>query len=272
MTEMTDAASAPTLAGRPPAASVIAQCLVEQLKLGPRRRIADVLGLSPLADDAVPWFKGALGELTVARELAGLDASAGWTVLHAVPVGSRDSDIDHVVIGPAGVFTINSKHHAGQRVSTGRSQVFVSGQAHNYIRNSAFEAERASKLLTEATGLAVTARPVLTFVGAKEIAGKREVGGVHILGATGLVRWLSKQPAIWGTDAAATVARAATLPSTWRAAELDVASDEANGAVFAELQRKAAAMERIRSLWALVGVLAVLGGAYAALQVLLHAL
>ncbi|MBG6212216.1 hypothetical protein RCH23_000129 [Cryobacterium sp. CAN_C3] len=37
-----------------------------------------------------------------------------WTVLHAVPVGSGSSDIDHVVIGPAGVFTINTKNHTGK--------------------------------------------------------------------------------------------------------------------------------------------------------------
>ena len=33
-----------------------------------------------------------------------------WRVLHSVPVeGGRD--IDHVMIGPPGVVTINSKHH-----------------------------------------------------------------------------------------------------------------------------------------------------------------
>jgi hypothetical protein len=28
-----------------------------------------------------------------------------------LPVGDRDSDIDHVVIGPVGVFTIDAKNH-----------------------------------------------------------------------------------------------------------------------------------------------------------------
>jgi hypothetical protein len=34
-----------------------------------------------------------------------------WRVRHAVPIGDKGSDIDHVVIGPGGVFTINAKHH-----------------------------------------------------------------------------------------------------------------------------------------------------------------
>ncbi|AYG03610.1 NERD domain-containing protein [Gryllotalpicola protaetiae] len=187
VTDLTQSA-APTasLASRPPAASVITQCLAEQSKLTGRKRIADILGLSPLTDDALPWFTGALGELAVGRELARLDAAKGWVVLHSVPVGNRDSDIDHVVIGPAGVFTINTKHHSGQRISTGRSLIFVSGQAKPYIRNSVFEAERASKRLTEAVGFPVTAHPVLAFVDPKELAGKRDLDGVHLVDAAGL--------------------------------------------------------------------------------------
>lgn len=270
MTDLADAAPAPSLAARPAGASVTAQCLIEQLKLGERKRIADVLGLSPLADDAVPWFKGALGELAVGAELARLDAAKGWVVLHAVPVGTGDSDIDHVVIGLSGVFTINTKHHAGQRVSTGRSQIFVGGQAKPYLNNSVFEAERAAKLLTAAVGFPVPVRPVLAFVDAKELAGKRELSGVHITGAKGLVRWLTKQPPIWGADAAAAVARAASCLETWRATTVhDPASDDANALAFAELHRKVNVMGRVRALWALGGLVALFAALWAAVQVLL---
>ncbi|WP_371261683.1 nuclease-related domain-containing protein [Arthrobacter sp. ov118] len=31
-----------------------------------------------------------------------------------MPVGAGASDVDHVLIGPAGVFTLNTKNHAGQ--------------------------------------------------------------------------------------------------------------------------------------------------------------
>ncbi len=42
-----------------------------------------------------------------------------WRVLHAIPVGERGSDIDHLAIGPAGVFTINAKYHAGAKIWVG---------------------------------------------------------------------------------------------------------------------------------------------------------
>ena len=59
----------------------------------------------------------------------------GWHVLHSVPVGDRGADIDHVVIGPAGVFTLNTKNHTGQRVSVTASNVFVNGRNPHYVRS-----------------------------------------------------------------------------------------------------------------------------------------
>ena len=59
------------------------------------------------------WRRGAEGEEVVARRLAALDSS--WHVLHSVPVGNRDSDIDHVVIGPGGV----APAPAGQGIEPG---------------------------------------------------------------------------------------------------------------------------------------------------------
>lgn len=55
------------------------------------------------------WRIGADGEEAVADQLAKLGPQ--WRVLHAVRVGDRGSDIDHVVVGPGGVFTVNAKNH-----------------------------------------------------------------------------------------------------------------------------------------------------------------
>lgn len=52
------------------------------------------------------WRIGADGEQAVAKCLDRL--GEGWHVLHAVQVGDQGSDIDHIAIGPGGVFTINA--------------------------------------------------------------------------------------------------------------------------------------------------------------------
>ena len=97
---------------------------VELRQAAPMKAVlARILGVHR---DERHWRVGADGEEEVAWRLRKL--GKGWHVLHSVPVGDRGSDIDHVVIGPGGVFTLNTKNHTGQRVSVTASTVFVNGQ------------------------------------------------------------------------------------------------------------------------------------------------
>jgi hypothetical protein len=113
--------------------------------------------------DERAWRVGAGGEETVGSRLEKL-VKHGWHVLHSVPVGERGSDIDHVVIGPGGVFTVNTKTHPDGRGWVGRNSVRVNGHAVPYLRNSRFEAQRAERLLSAAVGFPVSIRPVLVFL------------------------------------------------------------------------------------------------------------
>ena len=73
------------------------------------------------------------------------NSTAGGS-LHAVNVGTQGSDIDHVVIGPGGVYTLNTKTHRGHRVTVYERAIFVDGYKQPYLRNSRHEAERAARL------------------------------------------------------------------------------------------------------------------------------
>lgn len=112
--------------------------------------------------DERAWRVGADGEETIGAKLEKLTKD-GWYVLHSVPVGKRGSDIDHVVIGPGGVFTVNTKKHPGKKVWVSKNSILVNGQRTDYLRNSRFEGERATKLLTAAAGFPVFVKPVLIF-------------------------------------------------------------------------------------------------------------
>ncbi|MDP9028017.1 MAG: NERD domain-containing protein, partial [Actinomycetota bacterium] len=69
-----------------------------------------MLGYSPLHPDAVSCYDDALAELETGRRLATL--GAGYTVLHSLPIGDGEgavrADVEHLVIGPAGVFCLTS--------------------------------------------------------------------------------------------------------------------------------------------------------------------
>ena len=67
--------------------------------------------------DERSWRIGADGEEKVAARLAKVARKdPRWRFLHAIPVGDRGSDIDHLVIGPGGIFTVNAKHHPGASI------------------------------------------------------------------------------------------------------------------------------------------------------------
>jgi hypothetical protein len=53
----------------------------------------------------------------------------GWHVLHVVPVDNRGSDIDHVLIGHGGVYTVNTKTHPGKSVWVDRHAIKFDGHS-----------------------------------------------------------------------------------------------------------------------------------------------
>jgi hypothetical protein len=56
------------------------------------------------------WARGAKGEETVGAILDGLQAS-GWRAIHDADTGR--GNIGHVLVGPAGVLTVETKSHRG---------------------------------------------------------------------------------------------------------------------------------------------------------------
>jgi hypothetical protein len=63
--------------------------------------------------DASAWRRGAAGERRTARLLDPL-ARHGWAVLHDLALPGSQANLDHLVIGPGGVFVIDSKQYRGR--------------------------------------------------------------------------------------------------------------------------------------------------------------
>lgn len=175
------------------------------------------------------WRLGAEGEHVVADALAELTVASRWDrlrrrepewwALHSVPVGTGTVDIDHVLCGPPGVFTINTKHHRTKRVEIDDHQVLVGGRPTRYVEKAVFEAARAGQLLragcvrlalSEPTSTGVpervvaelveaelfgelAVRPVLVVVGAR-LLGRGRPGGVVVTTPARLALLLRELP------------------------------------------------------------------------------
>jgi hypothetical protein len=182
-----------------------------------------------------------------------------WLVMHAVPVGRRGSDIDHVVVGPAGVFTVNTKNHSGQRVWVAGRNVMVAGVRCDHIRNSEYEANRVVKLFSAALEWPVPVRPVIAVFDPKRLDIKSRPTGVDVVDARRLVRWLRKRPAVLGSDEVAQIHSGLGIPATWDR-QPDQHEDLDRREQFEALQTSIVRSRWLRRAWAL-GLVAALAAA-----------
>jgi hypothetical protein len=205
--------SEPSLRTRDPSYSVIRECLGVQQQAAPLGPYARLIGRSPLHPAARRLYRGALGEIEVAGVLSRLGAE--WTVLHAVPIGSGRPDVDHVVIGPAGIFTIDTKNHADQKIVLTGSDFTANGEEQNHARDALHRAERASRLVSGAAGRPVPVTPLIVVVNPASIAVGRTRPAVTVLSSSGLRRWLDSRPRVMSARAVAYFSTFAEERCTW---------------------------------------------------------
>ncbi|MFB7546040.1 nuclease-related domain-containing protein [Streptomyces sp. NPDC056154] len=113
--------------------------------------------------EADSWKAGLRGERIVSRELARLTRN-GWRTLHSVPL-SPTWDIDHLLVGPGGVFSINTKNHRNKSIWVGDHAVRIDhGKGRPYLRSSRREAAIVKSVLERGCGFPVPVNPLLVFV------------------------------------------------------------------------------------------------------------
>jgi hypothetical protein len=193
--------------------AVIERLLQEQAGVPATSFFGQVFGASPLGADSLSWYRGAVGEIAIGRILERLGPD--WTVLHAVPVGAGASDIDHVLIGPPGVFTLNTKNHTGQAVWVAGRTLMVAGQKQRHLYNAAHEASRAAALLTRIVGNPVPVTGVVVILSPKSLTVKAKPEGAAVVTDTRLLAWIRHQPVILTPGQIRMIADAAAQPRTW---------------------------------------------------------
>ncbi|MER5730966.1 nuclease-related domain-containing protein [Streptomyces sp. NPDC002138] len=148
------------LARNPPGAGVLGMIAVRGPSTAHRLK-AKLLRQSSEWDS---WYTGLEGERWVGRELERL-SPLGWRVLHGIEKGNG-GDIDHLLIGPGGVFSVNTKNHRGAKVWVGDSMAKVNGgKPLPYAAASQSEAELVRRVLGRYCAFDVPVEPVLVFVG-----------------------------------------------------------------------------------------------------------
>ena len=158
--------------------------------------------------DASAWQRGAAGERRTARLLDPL-ARHGWVVLHDLAIPGSRANLDHLVIGPGGVFVIDSKQYRGRlqldptgRLWHGRYPLAAT------LRAVSFEADQAAQVLPD-PGVAVV--PIVAVHGAQVPWGKVVTNGVPVVAARRLPSMLRALPLVLGPERVAALADQARI-------------------------------------------------------------
>ena len=138
------------------------------------------------------FFKGARGEEAMAGMLARL--SDDWHIYHDFVAGKYH--VDHVLVGPAGVFAVETKNWRDQVVLES-GELIAGGHVpdHPPIAQATAEAKAVSAAFNRA-GWTGEVFPVVCFASGTFKDGFAQSGKVLVANAEAFVKWLVEQPSV----------------------------------------------------------------------------
>lgn len=224
-----------------------------------------VFGAAPVRDTAKEAFDAARGERLVGAELDRLPPS--WIVLHSLPAPGASGDLDHIVVGPAGLFAITTRYVDGDRVFVADDYLLARGDRTPFARESIAAARRTAQLAGRTLPPSLAVRPVLVIAGARAVRIGARARAVDVRDVTAVRAWLESQPEVLDARTVERVAArvaAAFEESATVEPERDHAIERAGETRFQRLQREISAARRIRWLWRGAGGLALAAGVWIA--------
>lgn len=170
--------------------------LEEAARLRREHPVATTVGrLLRVHTDERAWRVGGQGEQRVGAILDQLPET-DWLVLHDLVLNQRGTNVDHLVVGPPGVVTINTKHHPGGKVWVASRALYVNGNSQSRYRPAAVrEAERVGAGIAQHSTVEFTVTPLLLIL-CQEMKIKKRPSDVAVMRGIHLRRWLLRRKAV----------------------------------------------------------------------------
>jgi len=146
-------------------------------------------------DRAIAWKQGEVAEGSVGALLETLPN--GYFVVNAFV--TKDGDTDHIVVGPKGVLTIETKNQKGV-VTNDMDRLLLDGHPFekDIIEQAWAHSYYVRDLLSEKGVCALRPQPVIVFTDA-DVQLKERVRGVHVIGIKDLHAFLERLP-VWMSE------------------------------------------------------------------------
>ena len=142
-------------------------------------------------------------------------AEEGWQVIHDVPVGRQGSLLEHLLIGPGGIFTVVERRHPGQQVVVDGRILEVDGRSMSYLRDAQLEAARVHGLLVAAGCSDVPVRGVVVIHGDLVVSAGTLSCSTVVMARQHVQAMFRRMPVRLDPDRVAAVAHVARQRATW---------------------------------------------------------
>lgn len=257
-----------SLRGRVPGQVAMSAVVAQNLGTPRPSRLARLFGKSPLNPQSRTLYRAAVGELLVGDMLDNLGPR--WDVLHVVPVDADGKDIDHLVIGPPGVFTITTENFPGQEIKVNGDVLTVGSQRFDDVAVARELGQSAAELLSAAAGRAITVMPILVVVTPTKLSLRAQPEGARVVASTQLLHFLDKlDRTLDGTDVAF-ISDFADREATWQAAVGPVEDTQSLIRNFAELRAAVQDATQARIFWSIVGFAVIAAAAWFTTAMIVH--
>jgi len=251
-----------SLRGRVPGQVAMSAIMAQQAVAPARSRLARMFGKSPLLPHSRTLYRAAVGELVVGDMLDSLGPR--WDVLHVVPVDDSGKDIDHLVIGPPGVFTITTENFPGQEIKVDGDFLAVGNQQFDDISVARELGESAAELLSEAAGRRIPVTALLVVVTPTRLSLRQQPDGARVVASRQLLHFLERLDPVLDGAAVAGISDVAERDSTWKAAPGPAEDTQQLSARFAELRTAVQDATQARIFWGIVAFAIVAGALWGA--------
>jgi hypothetical protein len=262
-----------SLRGRVPGQAVIDDIVCAQAHVPPRSRLARFFGVSPLPASSRGMYRAAEGEVAVGQMLAQLGPL--WDVLHVVPVDDLNGRIDHLVIGPAGVFAIFTANYPTQEVRVNGEAMSIGTRAVDDLQTIRRLSETAAERMSNAAGRTVTVESVLIVIDPTRLSLRNAPDGIQIVSSSQLLQLLGNAERSLAGSEVAYLSDVADRESTWESAFASPERALQLSRDFGALRELVRGASQVRLAWGLVAFVALCSFAWATIasfvgEVVLH--
>ena len=164
--------------------------------------IADTIIRSRTSVNGPPGVRLTRAQKGTIRQLDGLQRR-GYRAMHILPIPDSDEQIDHLVIGPAGVFAVDSEEWDKRmpvRTSSHLKLWHGPNPKTDRLDHAHWEADQAAQLLSAAMGRPVTVRAAMAVYGPGIPFDVAEIRDVDVFSGPQLRKYLRRRARRRGTQ------------------------------------------------------------------------